>query len=162
MDPYAVLGVGPAAGHDEIRRAWLGLARRHHPDHGGDPGAMQAVNEAWALLGDPVRRRQWDREHGLAAAGAAAAAAGMPAEPEPEPDDDDLLDPTPLLAPRRSLVDLVPAGLFVTAVAVGCLALALDAPALLGVAVFVFFLSCLAVAAVAMLSLRRSVRAGRR
>jgi molecular chaperone DnaJ len=45
-DPYAVLGVRPDARPDDIRRAWVALARRHHPDRGGDPDAMLAVNEA--------------------------------------------------------------------------------------------------------------------
>lgn len=162
-DPYAVLGVDAAAAHDDIRRAWLALARRHHPDRGGDPAQMQAVNEAWAVLGDPARRRAWDHEHGRAIAGGGWEA---PARPTVDGgfdlDDPDLLDARPLVEPRRSAFDLVPVALFALAVAVGCVALVLDAPAMLGGAVFLFFLSCLAVAAAAMLSMRRSVRAGRR
>ena len=158
-DPYAVLGVDAAAPHDDIRRAWLALARRHHPDRGGDPARMQAVNEAWAVLGDPVRRRAWDRANGRAGRDDAPAAASEPFEPDPDPD---LFDARPLLEPRRSPFDLAPVALFALAILTGCVGLALDAPALLGAAVFCFFLSCLAVVAAAMLSMRRSVRAGRR
>lgn len=157
-DPYAVLGVPNDARTDDIRRAWVALARRHHPDRGGDAAAMQAVNDAWALLGDPARRRVWDRQHGIGAS--------PPLPPEAETldgvPDADAFDATPLLPPRRSPTDLLPAALFAAAVVTGCLAIALDVPALLAPAAFLFFLSCIAVAAVAMLSLRRSVRAGRR
>jgi curved DNA-binding protein CbpA len=157
-DPYAVLGLDPTAAPDDIRRAWLELARRHHPDHGGDPAAMQRVNEAWAVVGDPVRRRAWDREHGRGT-------------PPPGTDDEevdeqeldlDLLDARPLVAPRRSPVDLLPVALFAASIATACLALAFDSPPMLGMAAFVFFLSCLAVGAVAMLMMRRGIRAGRR
>lgn len=155
-DPYAALGVRRTATHDEIHRAWLDLARRHHPDRGGDPAVMQRVNDAWAVLGDPVRRRAWDGEHRVVSEEPAAEH-----EAHVEYDVDDL-DDRPLVAPRRSAFDVMPVALFGSSVVVGCLALALDAPAMLGLAVFLFFLSCLAVAAAAMLSMRRGVRTGRR
>lgn len=158
-DPYAVLGVAHDATHDDIRRAWLALARRHHPDRGGDAAAMQAVNDAWAVLGDPGRRRVWDREHGVAA----PASPDAGARDEDHVDVDlDLLDARPLLPARRSGIDLVPALVFAASVLTGCLALALDVPALLAAAGFLFFLSVLAVAAVALLTMRRSVRAATR
>lgn len=50
MNPYEVLGVDPGATPDEVRRAYLALARRHHPDAGGDAAAMRQVNEAWRSL----------------------------------------------------------------------------------------------------------------
>ncbi|MCP5026798.1 MAG: J domain-containing protein [Actinomycetia bacterium] len=67
---YDVLGVQPTADETDIRRAYLDLARRHHPDrtaigNGGavDPGTkMRQVNEAWRILGAPVRRRRYDLE----------------------------------------------------------------------------------------------------
>ncbi len=45
-DPFGVLGLGPDATSDDVRAARRELAKRHHPDRGGDPAAMQAVNEA--------------------------------------------------------------------------------------------------------------------
>ena len=45
-DPFRVLGLGPDATSDDVRAARRELAKRHHPDRGGDPVAMQAVNEA--------------------------------------------------------------------------------------------------------------------
>jgi hypothetical protein len=68
-DPYAVLGVRRDASPEEVRRAYLALARRHHPDahSSGGPAAraaaerrMQEVNGAWAVLGDPGRRAAFD------------------------------------------------------------------------------------------------------
>jgi DnaJ-like protein len=69
MTHYEVLGVAQTAGVDEIRRAYHAMARRHHPDLGEtvDDEAMQAVNGAWAVLGDPARRRAYDTELGVAA-----------------------------------------------------------------------------------------------
>src|SRR5262249_55602423 len=32
-----------------------------HPDHGGDPGMAAPVNEAFAMLNDPVKRAAYDR-----------------------------------------------------------------------------------------------------
>jgi len=45
-DPFRILGLGPDATSDDVRTARRELAKRHHPDRGGDAEAMQAVNEA--------------------------------------------------------------------------------------------------------------------
>jgi hypothetical protein len=45
-DPFATLGLARDAGSDEIRAARRRLAKAHHPDQGGDPAAMQRINEA--------------------------------------------------------------------------------------------------------------------
>ena len=59
---YAVLGVDPRADTDTIRRAYRELARRHHPDFGGDARQMATINDAWHVLGDPTRRASHDRQ----------------------------------------------------------------------------------------------------
>ena len=117
---------------------------------------MTAVNEAWSILSDPVQRRRYDRELGLA---------GQPGPrvwvaPEPEADaEPELLDDRPMTAARApGFLPLLPPGLFVFSIAVGCVALVLDAPFVLGAAVMLFLLSCVAVAAVALLTLRGAVR----
>jgi DnaJ domain len=58
---YDVLGVPASATQAEVRAAYRAAARDHHPDTGGDAGRMRALNVAWAVLGDPVRRAAYDR-----------------------------------------------------------------------------------------------------
>jgi len=64
---YEVLGVAASAGEDSIRQSYLALARKYHPDfHEGTArtaaeASMQRVNEAWSVLGDSDRRREYDR-----------------------------------------------------------------------------------------------------
>jgi curved DNA-binding protein CbpA len=63
-DPYRVLGVLRGASLDEIKAAHRRLAKRFHPDRaGGDEQRFLAVQEAYQLLADPGRRREWDRRH---------------------------------------------------------------------------------------------------
>lgn len=57
---YAVLGVPHTADRREIQRAYRALARRSHPDFGGDESAMARLNEAWHVLSDPARRAAYD------------------------------------------------------------------------------------------------------
>jgi hypothetical protein len=149
-DPYAVLGVRRGASDDEVHRAYLAQARLHHPDRGGDAAAMQAVNDAWAAL--QARRRpdptvevvDEHDEHD---------------EPHDEHDDEETGAAFDVAyrpgATRTGAGAFVPVGLFAAAVAIGCVGLALDEPALLGVAVLVFFLSCIAIAATTLWSMRR-------
>lgn len=63
-DYYAMLGVAPSATEDEVKRAYRRLALRHHPDR--NPGDKRAeerfkqISEAYAVLMDPARRREYD------------------------------------------------------------------------------------------------------
>lgn len=50
MDPHKILGVAPSASADEVRRAYLKMAKKYHPDSGGDVWAFQQVQEAYAIL----------------------------------------------------------------------------------------------------------------
>ncbi|HUF33975.1 MAG TPA: DnaJ domain-containing protein [Acidimicrobiales bacterium] len=71
---YQTLGVGRGATAGEVRQAYLHRARALHPDRAAaqgetaTPRAMQDVNEAWRVLGDPVRRAAYDRSLDVAAA----------------------------------------------------------------------------------------------
>ena len=65
-DPYAVRGIDGAATPDEVRIAYRVLAQRFHPDHNPNNMAavkrMQEINEAFAVLNSPERRREYDRQ----------------------------------------------------------------------------------------------------
>jgi len=61
-----VLGVPPSATAAEIKAAYRALVKEHHPDAGGQAEAMLALNAAWEVLGDDVRRRLHDRNHVVA------------------------------------------------------------------------------------------------
>ena len=61
---YALLGVAEDASTHQIKEAFRKLALRYHPDRNqGNPEAqskMQQINEAYAVLSDPEKRRQYD------------------------------------------------------------------------------------------------------
>ena len=59
-DHPTVLGVLPGADRRPIKAAYRAMARRYHPDFGGDEHLMARVNEAWRVLGDPERRAAYD------------------------------------------------------------------------------------------------------
>jgi DnaJ-class molecular chaperone len=59
-DYYAALGVPRTATADDIKRAFRKLASQHHPDKGGDTQKFQAIQEAYATLGDEQKRAEYD------------------------------------------------------------------------------------------------------
>lgn len=63
-DPYQVLGVARGATKAQIKAAHRALAKRYHPDGAsGDAQRFRDVHEAYQLLADPLRRREWDGRH---------------------------------------------------------------------------------------------------
>lgn len=59
-DYYQILGVTRSATADEIKGAYRRLASQHHPDKGGDKERFQEIQKAYAVLGDPAQRQQYD------------------------------------------------------------------------------------------------------
>jgi curved DNA-binding protein CbpA len=62
-DAYSTLGVPPTASNDDIKHAYRRLARTWHPDVNNDPAAeakFKKISEAYAWLGDPDKRREYD------------------------------------------------------------------------------------------------------
>jgi DnaJ-class molecular chaperone len=60
-DYYKILGVEKSASEDEIKKAFRKLAHQYHPDKkGGDEAKFKEANEAYAVLSDKEKRRQYD------------------------------------------------------------------------------------------------------
>jgi curved DNA-binding protein CbpA len=59
-DFYGVLGVGRGADPEAIKRAFRVKALEAHPDRGGDSEQMKLLNRAYAVLGNPLERRDFD------------------------------------------------------------------------------------------------------
>jgi molecular chaperone DnaJ len=72
-DFYAVLGVSASASQDEIKKQYRKLASKHHPDKNrSDPKAAERfkeISEAYQVLGDADKRKQYDDMRRLGAFG---------------------------------------------------------------------------------------------
>lgn len=80
-DYYEVLGIGKNADDAEIKKAYRALAKKYHPDV--NPGNAEAeakfkeASEAYAILSDPDKRRQYDQFGHAAFEGGAGGAGGF-------------------------------------------------------------------------------------
>jgi len=72
-DYYAVIGVPASATQDEIKKQYRKLAAKHHPDKNpNDPKAAERfkeISEAYQVLGDADKRKQYDQMRQLGAFG---------------------------------------------------------------------------------------------
>lgn len=61
---YDVLGVSKNADEKEIKSAFRKLAKQYHPDINKEPGAeekFKEIGEAYAVLSDPEKKKQYDQ-----------------------------------------------------------------------------------------------------
>jgi curved DNA-binding protein CbpA len=61
---YSILEVWPKSTEDEIKKNYFRLAKLYHPDVAGDKPEnkekFKLINEAYSVLGDPQKRRNYD------------------------------------------------------------------------------------------------------
>lgn len=176
MNHYDELGVPPTAPAVEIRRAYLALARRFHPDRlhassaaerAAAAARMSRINAAWTVLSDPAKRAAYDAN----LRGDAPTATGYvrdvgdtwrPFDDGGEDIDPRLLDDTPTGAPtlRRGLT-FVPAGLAVAGIGASILGMLIGLGGLLGIGIVLIIGSGLSFLLLPLVALINSSRADR-
>jgi molecular chaperone DnaJ len=81
-DFYKVLGVSKTANAAEIKKAYRALARTHHPDANANDAKSEAkfkdVSEAYDVLSDPAKRKEYDEARSLFGGGGFRGAGGQP------------------------------------------------------------------------------------
>ena len=89
---YELLQVSENADQEIIQAAYRRLVLRYHPDRSSEPNAAemtQRLNDAYAILSDPVRRAEYDRERrgstGRPSSGTGRSRPNPPPPPRPPP-----------------------------------------------------------------------------
>ena len=75
---YERLDVSKEASPDEIKKAYMKMARKHHPDKGGDAEVFKGVQEAYEVLTDDMRRQVYDATGSISGDNQPQQAGGFP------------------------------------------------------------------------------------
>ncbi len=111
-DYYRILGIRPDATQGEIKEAWNFSVKAFHPDKFAGSSQRQqtvaqertkAINEAFEVLSDPIKRANYDREYAREHAPRAAAPPPPPSPPSSPP-------PRPASPPPRPTTASPPPG----------------------------------------------------
>ena len=66
IDYYNVLGLKKEASKEEIKKTYRKMSLKHHPDRkGGSAEAFKKINEAYEVLSDDNKKKQYDRGRGF-------------------------------------------------------------------------------------------------
>ena len=86
-DYYQILGIPEDASPEEVKRAFRSLAVKYHPDK--NPGnekwagdKFKEINEAYSVLGDSAKRREYDSYRRSPFAGVSTDRGGFPSTQE--------------------------------------------------------------------------------
>lgn len=178
VDFYAVLGVHHAATQQELRTAYLKLARANHPDRFTGSAQktaqakMQTINEAWAVLGATHTRNAYDSKREQTSSGAAPGASQSAGPRRGRThfsafDDDDPvdradvdLDPTPLHGskPLPEWMRMAPVLIVAFAIIVFALGVLIDAAAIIAVAAMIFAVGAVAFLAIPLIVMSRAAK----
>ena len=58
---YEELGLEKNATKSEIKASYRSLVKQHHPDKGGEKERFLAIQNAWEVLNDPIKKAQYDK-----------------------------------------------------------------------------------------------------
>lgn len=60
IDYYKILNIDMEATQEQIKLSYLKLARKHHPDHGGNPEIFKEITLAYETLSNKEKRNDYD------------------------------------------------------------------------------------------------------
>ena len=64
MNPWEILGLKEGASDKEIKKAFRDLAKKCHPDKGGDAEVFAEISKAFALIKTKDARKRFERDQG--------------------------------------------------------------------------------------------------
>jgi curved DNA-binding protein CbpA len=65
MTLYEILEISPDATVDDIKKAYRDLAKKNHPDHGGNETVFQTIKNAFEILSNSEKRKEYDNSGGI-------------------------------------------------------------------------------------------------